>query len=311
MRIASLLPSATELVCAVGAKDELVGVSHECDFPATLDDLPALTRTRLEAPGSSREVHARVQGLVQEVLSLYSVDEDALRRVRPDVIITQDLCDVCAVSRGDVDKALCSLGMEGVTVVNLSPTRLGHVLDDLERVGMALGRSGAAAEARQGLEGRLAAVRRRTADLPRRNVLTLEWIDPLMVGGTWMPELVEIAGGVALLATAGEHAPVLESGVLDSLDPAPDVVLVKPCGFPLARTLDERGVLQELLASRDWPAVHEGQVYLADGNAYFNRPGPRLVESAELLAACVHPEALGDPALRFPGEVTRLDLPVT
>ena len=310
MRVASLLPSATELVCAVGAKDQLVGVSHECDFPQALPGLPLLTSTRLGPPRSSAEIHAEVQGLVRDVLSVYSVEEEALREARPDVIITQDLCDVCAVSRADVDQALCALDMEGVTVVNLSPTRLSHVLDDLERVGAALELSGEAAAARAGLEARLEALRVKAAPLPKRRVLTLEWIDPLMVGGTWMPELIECVGGEALIARAGEHAPIIEPSALAALDPAPDVVLVKPCGFPLAKTLQEEGGLRELLAPLDWPAVREERVYLADGNAYFNRPGPRLVESAELLATCVHPEVFGDPTERFPGEVAVLGLGV-
>ncbi|MCH2106834.1 MAG: ABC transporter substrate-binding protein [Planctomycetes bacterium] len=308
MRVASLLPSATELVCAVGAKEQLVGVSHECDFPGDLGELPSLTSTRLGPPRSSAAIHAEVQGLIQDVLSVYSVEEEALRAARPDVIITQDLCDVCAVSRADVDRALCALDMEGVTVVNLSPTRLEHVLDDLERVGAALDRAEEAAAARAGLEARLEALRERAAPLERRSVLTLEWIDPLMVGGTWMPELIDCVGGEALIARAGEHAPIIEASVLEGLQPAPEVVVVKPCGFPLAKTLQEQGALRELLASLDWPAIRDGRVYLADGNAYFNRPGPRLVESAELLAACVHPEVFGEPEQRFPGEVARLEL---
>ena len=308
MRIASLLPSATELVCAVGAKHELVGVSHECDFPIDLGDLPALTSTRLGAPISSARIHAEVQGLVREVLSIYSVEEQALRAARPDLIITQDLCDVCAVSRSDVDKALCALDMGDVTVLNLSPMRLHEVLDDLDRVGAALNRQEAASLARRALEDRLDSLRERTAGLTKRKVLTLEWINPLMVGGTWMPELIECAGGAALIARAGEHAPIIEASILTDLDPAPDVVVVKPCGFPLTKTLEERGELRDLLGGLDWPAVREGRVYLADGNAYFNRPGPRLVESAEFLAACIHPEVFGDPAELFPGEAIKLEL---
>ena len=308
MRIASLLPSATELVCAVGAQTELVGISHECDFPKDLAELPALTSTRLGAPTSSSGIHAEVQGLVRDVLSIYSVEEAALSAARPDVIITQDLCDVCAVSRTDVDKALCALDMGDVTVVNLSPTRLNDVLDDLIRVGAALNRQEAAAEARRGLETRLQELRDQSARLPKRAVLTLEWIDPLMIGGTWMPELIDCAGGHALIAREGEHAPIIEASILPGVDPAPEVVVVKPCGFPLAKTLQEQDVLRELLSGLDWPAVKNGQVYLADGNAYFNRPGPRLVESAELLACCIHPEVFGDPAQRFPGEAVRLEL---
>lgn len=286
-RVVSLLPSATEIVCAIGAEPLLVGISHECDFPESIRDRPVLTRSRLAASGTSAEIDRAVRALVGDALSIYAVDEARLAELSPDVIVTQDLCAVCAVSLDDVRSAVARLaGRARVEIVSLSPTRLEHVLGDVERVGEVLGRARAARETRRVLEARLAelAARARSA-LTRPRVLSVEWLEPLMLGGTWMPELIELAGGVPLGVRAGEHAPTVDAEEVREL--APDVVLVKPCGFTLERTLRERDVLERTLV----PALPRGaRVYVADGSAFFNRPGPRLVESLEILAACTHPE---------------------
>lgn len=297
MRVASLLPSATEMVCALGMRDALVGVSHECDFPPDVVGLPVLTRSKVALAGRSGRIDRDVRAVLADALAVYDVLVDELDRVRPDVIVTQDLCDVCAVSLADVERAAQELTHPDVRIVNLHPTRLDDVLQDVRRVGEALGRTQAADALVASLGARLDALAARAAVLPTRpHVLTIEWIDPVMIGGTWMPELVAIAGGTALVTQPGDHAPTLDDAALSALDPPPDVVLVKPCGFPLARTLQEADALRERLAAMPWPAVREGRVFVADGNAYFNRPGPRLVESAEILAACVHPDAFADLA---------------
>jgi len=287
LRVVSLLPSATELVCAVGAEAALVGISHECDFPPSIRDRPVLTRSRLEHGGSSAVIDRAVRALVGEALSIYAVDEARLGALAPDVIVTQDLCAVCAVSLDDVRSAVARLARrESVEIVSLSPTRLGDVLADVERVGVALGCAEAAKETRRMLEARIALLSARARAVPSRpRVATVEWLEPLMLGGTWMPELIELAGGVPLGANPGDHAPTVTSEALRAL--APDVVLVKPCGFTLERTLAERDVIERDIV-RALPA--SVRVYAADGSAYFNRPGPRLVESLEILAACVHPE---------------------
>lgn len=293
MRIASLLPSATEIVAAVGARDDLVGVSHECDFPTGVERLPVLTRPRVALPRASGAIDRAVREVLADALAVYEIELDRLREVRPDVVVTQDLCDVCAVSLDDVRRALAELAREDVVVVSLKPGRLGEVWDDVRRVGSALGRADAGARAAIELERRCADLAARTAALDARpSVLTVEWLDPVMVGGTWMPELVAIAGGRALVTEPGQHAPTLSRDELAALDP--DVVLVKPCGFELDRTFEEAALLREVLPWERWRAAREGRVFVADGNAYFNRPGPRLVESAEILAACVHPEACAD-----------------
>jgi iron complex transport system substrate-binding protein len=286
-RVVSLLPSATEIVCAIGAESLLVGISHECDFPASVRDRPVLTRSRLGSGGTSAEIDRAVRALVADALSIYAVDETRLAELSPDVIVTQDLCAVCAVSLDDVRSAVARIARrERVSIVSLSPTRLGDVLDDVERVGAALGRAAAARETRTALEARIAALAARVRGaVLRPRVLSVEWLEPLMLGGTWMPELIELAGGTPLGAAAGEHAPTVTAEQVREL--APDVVLVKPCGFTLERTLRERSVIERALV----PALPRGaRVYVADGSAFFNRPGPRLVESLEILAACTHPE---------------------
>jgi len=305
MRIASLLPSATEMVCAVGARDELVGVSHECDFPAGVEALPILTRPREALPQKSGAIDRAVRDMLRDALAVYEVEVERLREVAPDVVVTQDLCDVCAVSIDDVRSALRELAREDTTIVNLRPTRLADVWEDVRRVGTALGRADEGRRAAAELEQRCATLAERAArESSRPTALTIEWIDPVMVGGTWMPELVELAGGRALVTTPGQHAPTLELEQLAELDP--DVVLIKPCGFKLERTESELELLRTKLPWDRWRAVREGRVFAADGNAFFNRPGPRLVESLEILAACLHPTAFPELIEKHRSNVLRV-----
>lgn len=316
-RVASLLPSATEIICALGAEANLVGVSHECDFPPrATSGKPVLTSTRVRKAPSSAAIDRNVREILRDALAVYDVDVEALERAAPDVIVTQDLCDVCAVSLEDVRRAVLTIARPSVRIVNLHPTRLEEVLRDVLTVGKAIGREREAIRVVAGMRARLGAVRARAAAIPgpRPTVLTIEWLDPVMVGGTWMPELVRIAGGRALVTRPGDHAPTLSQGELARL--APEVVVIKPCGFDLDRTRPEIGAFLDRLRNatgpREWPAVREGRVWIADGNAFFNRPGPRLADSAEILAACIHPgefqdlarsharsfEQLRDPSLR-------------
>jgi iron complex transport system substrate-binding protein len=304
-RIASLLPSATEIVCALGAENDLVGVSHECDFPERVSSLPALTRARLRPVRSSREIDEDVRSIVRDALAVYDVEIDRLREARADIIVTQDLCDVCAVSLDDVQAAVARLGMQGVRIVNLRPMVLEDIWLDIQRVADAVGRTddgqGVVATLRARVDT-IAERARATASRPR--VLTVEWLDPIMIGGMWMPELVERAGGTAMVTRPGEHAPTLSLEALRSLEP--DVVVVKPCGFSLDRTRAELSLLESNLPWREWSCVREGRVFAADGNAYFNRPGPRIVESLEILAGCVHPEAFEDFRHKHRGSAVRI-----
>ncbi|MEZ4375176.1 MAG: ABC transporter substrate-binding protein [Polyangiaceae bacterium] len=289
-RIVSLLPSATEIVCALGAASELVGISHECDFPLEIRDRAVLTSSRIDPHGTSDSIDQAVRGVLQDALSLYAIDEQGLCDARPDVIVTQDLCEVCAVSLHDVRAAVARLAQrDDVRIVSLTPTRLGDVLDDIGRVATAISREGAGAEVRRGLEGRIQAIRDRAAGQNAKpRVVSIEWLEPLMLGGTWMPELIEAAGGVPVGAMAGGPAPTVTLQELAALEP--DVVLVKPCGFSLRRSLEELPLIQRLASA----LPENTRVLLSDGNAFFNRPGPRLVESLEILSACVHPGEFAD-----------------
>ena len=292
MRIASLLPSATEIVCALGARAELVGRSHECDFPPGLEDVAVLTSARVGPLPSSKAIDASVRSVLRDALAIYDIDVEGLRAARPDVIVTQDLCEVCAVSLHDVRAAVARLARQDVAIVNLHPMRLEDIWGDIARAADAIGRCAAGARLVAELRARVADIARRAAMARARpRVVTIEWIAPVMVGGMWMPELIALAGGEALVTRPGQHAPTLDRDALAALDP--EVVLVKPCGFPLQRTVEELGVLREAL-----PSAWRARVFLADGNAFFNRPGPRIVESLEILAACVHPELFEDFAAK-------------
>jgi iron complex transport system substrate-binding protein len=305
VRIVSLLPSATEIVCALGAAAELVGRSHECDYPLGLEDVPVLTSSRVGPLPSSRAIDAAVRDLLKNALAIYDIDGRRLEEARPDVVVTQDLCDVCAVSLDDVRAAVARLVRTNVAIVNLRPTRLGDIWTDILRVGDAIGRAAQAREVVGALQARVSAIAARASTAMRPSVLSVEWIDPVMIGGLWMPELVTFAGGEPLVTKPGEHAEALHMDQLITLDP--DVVLVKPCGFSLERTFEELDVLRDALPKR-WPARRAGRVYAADGNAYFNRPGPRIVESLEIMAACVHPDRFEDFATKHRESVRQLDV---
>lgn len=284
MRIVSLLPSATEHVAAAGGLDQLVGVSHECDFPLGIDHLPRLTKCRASFSRDSLTIDRSIRSLLEKAVAVYEVDVDLLASLRPDIIVTQDLCDVCAVSYDDVCAAARTLGNPDLHIVNLHPTRLADIWSDFAKVAEAVGTDPSPAIA--AMHGRVETVRTRTAGLSRPRVLTIEWLAPVMVGGTWMPELVEIAGGEPLVTRPGQHAPTLPDEAVAALEP--EVVLIKPCGFDIDRTFAERARVQQLAAM-----FPRARTYVADGNAYFNRPGPRIVDSLEILAAAVHPEVFG------------------
>lgn len=305
MRIASLLPSGTEIVCSLGARSELVGRSHECDFPEGVSALPVLSRSRLSNVGSSADVDKDVRRLLAESLSIYEVSVEALAAARPDVIVTQDLCEVCAVSLGDVCRAASEVLGPEVSIVSLRPERLTAIWDDVRRVARATGHAAEGERVATSLVGRVEAISARVpASARRHSVLSIEWLDPVMVGGLWMPELIELAGGLPLVTRPGDHAPTLGATELGLLDP--DVVLVKPCGFTLERALSERRALVQALPWSRWRAVRQGRVFVADGSAYFNRSGPRMVESLEILAACLHPETFADFSRKHAPSACRL-----
>ena len=287
-RIISLLPSSTEIVCALGLRDQLVGVSHECDYPSDVVGLPILTEPKLDPRETSAAIDARVREIVQEGLSVYRIKTDILQDLKPDLIVTQDQCEVCAVSVSEVEHAVQSFLSPDVKVVTLSPQRLGDIWHDIQRFAQAAGQESLAQDLFRGLKKRVWKVEQKTRHLIRPRVACLEWIDPLMAGGNWMPEMVEIAGGSYALASAGDHSPAITWETLVELQP--EVIVLMPCGFTIPQSQTD---LPLLTAHPDWqklPAVQSGRVYIADGNAYFNRPGPRIVESVEMLAEILHPE---------------------
>jgi iron complex transport system substrate-binding protein len=287
-RIVSLIASATEIVAALGFENDLVGRSHECDYPPTVLRLPVCTEPKFNVHGSSYDIDQRVKAILQEAASVYRVHADMLKELQPDVILTQAQCEVCAVSLNDVEQVMCDwLGSRPV-VVSLKPDGLADVWRDVDAVARALGVPDRGKQVIKQLQQRMAAIAARCRDLPRKpTVGCIEWIEPLMASGNWMPELVEMAGGVNLFGIAGQHAPWLTWEELVGRDP--EVLIALPCGFDLPRTRQEMGQLAE---KEEWPglrAVRTGRVFVTDGNQYFNRPGPRLVESLEILAEILHP----------------------
>ena len=299
MRIVSLLPSATEIVCALGLGDQLVGVTHECDFPAAVRGLPKVTRTLIPTDARSREIDGLVRDRLGAGSALYSLDHDALARLAPDLIVTQALCDVCAVAEDEVRAAARALP-SAPRVVNLEPETLAEVLSCIRQVGEAAGCAERADAVVAGLRARVERVASRAAEARTRpRVALLEWLDPPFSSGHWNPELVRLAGGEDGLGREGAKSVALEWPRVIAW--RPEVVLVACCGFTAARTLEETGLLRDVEGWADLPAVRDRRVFVADGAAYFSRPGPRLVESLELLAHVVHPE-LFPPA----GDVQRI-----
>jgi iron complex transport system substrate-binding protein len=277
-RVVSLIASATEIVCALGARDLLVGRSHECDFPPELARLPSLTEPKFLVTGTSYDIDARVKAIVQEGLSVYRVDAERLEALRPDIIVTQDQCDVCAVSLKDVEAALCAWGGRKVEIVSLKPDALADIWEDITKVARALGRERQGKRLVEELKARMASIAEQSgAARTRPRGAMIEWVDPLMAGGNWMPELVQLAGGENLFGVAGQPSPWLDWDEVVAADP--DLILVHPCGFDMARTLEEMPLLEHRSGWRELKAVLRGRIFVADGNQYFNRPGPRIVES--------------------------------
>jgi iron complex transport system substrate-binding protein len=289
-RVVSLLASATEIVCALGFGRNLVGRSHECDFPEPVRVLPVCSAPRIDVETGGRRIDEQVKARLAEALSVYRVDAERLRALRPDLIVTQTLCDVCAVSLKDVEEAIAGMLEAPVRIVSTHAADLAGVFEDVARVGAALDAPDRAAALNDRLRGRLEAVGSRVARISDRpSVACIEWIDPLMAAGNWVPELVEMAGGWNLFGAAGRHSPWMTWEVLREADP--DVIVVMPCGFSLDRARREMAPLAAAHGWRDLRAVRGDRVAVTDGHQYFNRPGPRLAESLEILAEILHPDA--------------------
>jgi len=309
-RIVSLIASSTEIVCALGFGEELVGRSHECDYPEWVKKLPQCTEPKFNIEGSSYEIDQRVKAILQEGLSVYRVFADKLKELKPDVIVTQIQCEVCAVSEKDVEAAVCELVDSRPKIVSLNTNALEDFWEDIMKVARALEAPEKGVELVNHLKARMKSVEDQVkthctlpsppAPLPggeggprrmegvRPRVAFIEWIDPLMSCGNWMPTLIEKAGGLNLFGEAGKHSPWMKWEELKEKDP--DLIVVSPCGYDIPKTREE---MKPLTSRPDWKtlrAVRENRVFFADGNQFFNRPGPRLVESLEMLAEIFHPE---------------------
>ncbi|MEP6888618.1 MAG: cobalamin-binding protein [Nitrospirales bacterium] len=292
MRICSLLPGATEVVAALGLADQLVGISHECDFPPDIRNAPVMVRPVIDQDRmASPDIDRAVTRAVAEHQPLYTLEETLFRNAQPDLVITQNLCHVCAVTPSDVQRAMASLP-HSARILSLNAGSLEDMLHDIERIGDATDKVSESRGLTSALRGRLQSIREQIAladDLP--TVVCIEWLDPLYVAGHWVPEMVSWAGGQHLLSEAGvpSHRITWEQLV----GAAPDILIVMPCGFSIERTMKE---MKRLTAHPDWhrlPAVQRGRFFAVDSGAYFSRPGPRLVDGTEILAALCHPSRFG------------------
>lgn len=305
MRIVSLLPAATEWVCAFGGREDLVGRSHECDVPESVQKLPAVTRPTFEDAGDSAAIDDRVKNQLQDGLSLYEVDLDVLRALQPDLIITQAQCEVCAVSLPQLEAALADWSGATPAILSMEPLSLKEVLNAALRIGRAIDRADAAMAYVARRERQLKALRdaigvdRRTDPETLPTVACIEWMEPLMTGGHWMPDVADMAGGRAVMADKGTPSRYVDWDEVRTTDP--DVLAIMPCGFTLDETARDVHYLTARAGWETLTAVRNNDVYLFNGNAYFNRPGPRLYRSIELLAAALYPTLLDqdDPTIEF------------
>ena len=294
MRIVSLLPSATEIVCALGLDDELEAVTDGCDFPATVRAKPVVSRSRLSVDddASAATVDGAVREAVKDGEPLYALDAALMQRIQPDLILTQDLCRVCAVPTGQVEDALDVLGCHA-EVLSLDPHTVDDVLDDIVRVGEHTGHADDARGVVDDLRRRIAAVEEVARAVAPVRTFPLEWLDPPFSGGHWVPDLVERAGGRPVLCASGEHSVPLRWADVGAA--APEVVVFMPCGYDLAEAAREGAGLADVAELRTTPAWHDGRVWVVDATSYFSRPGPRIVDGLELLAWIMHPQEFPEP----------------
>ena len=283
----TLLPSATEIVCGLGLRERLVGVTHECDYPTNVHNLPRVTRSAIDINASSQDIDAAVREHLQTNKALYTIDVPLLASLRPDLLVTQALCDVCAVSESDVLEALSELPGEP-ELINLEPMTLAEVFETIILVGSAAGCSEIAKIYVRSLSGRVDEVRQAAAEIRQKpRVGFLEWVDPLFNGGHWTPELIEYAGGIDCFGNKHQPSRRIDHATISDADP--DVLILALCGFDETRARQELEVFKQQLDFRALRAAKSGSVYVLDGNSYFSRPGPRLVDALELLFKLLHP----------------------
>lgn len=295
LKIVSLLPSATEILCRLGLEKNLVGISHECDYPESIKTLPQLTRPNLDSSKRGRDIHESLQKLIQQSLSIYEVDTDLLVSLAPDLIVTQDQCHVCAVSKEELEKAVCQLTNFNTQICSLSP----HCLDDIHRdflkVGKATHKEQEAEDLITEFWIQLNRINAKVGtDLPGRpKVLCVEWLEPLMVAGGWIPEIVKLAGGEPLIISKADKFREVSFSEIEAANP--DVIVIFPCGYPISKTIEEFKSSNALHQFSQLRAYQSGKIFICDGNQYFNRPGPRIIDSCEILASLFYPEKFKSP----------------
>lgn len=288
-RIISLLPAATEIVCALGLEGNLVGRSHECDFPESIKNLPICSSAKFIPGANSEEIDRQVKEILTDALSIYQIDKEIIKNLKPDVVITQAQCEVCAVSLKDVEQALSNLLVADTQIISLQPDTLADIFKEINVIATNLGVEERGKQLIEDLEERVDIVRHKLKFFPDKpKVAMIEWLSPMMVAGNWIPELVEIAGGKSVLAENGKYSPFVTWEQI--YDENPEIIVVAPCGFTISRTFQEIDLLLNLPGWRDLDAVKNNRVYIADGNAYFNRSGPRIVDSIEILAEIITPK---------------------
>ncbi len=315
MKIVSLLPSATEIVCALGLEENLVGITHECDFPANISGKPALTASRISHETmSSKEIDHAVRAQLDGHGSIYDLKTDLLAEINPDLIITQELCDVCAVSYKTVEKA-ARMYVADAQVVSLEPNTIADIFDNIKLVGELTNTTEKAAEVVQNLQNRLDKISQQITQtnpqsaIPNPKSFMLEWLEPPFAPGHWVPEQVEIAGGVCLLGKAGERSVTTTYQAI--YESKPDVIVLIPCGYYTSDILRQ---LENTIFPANWreiPAIENNEVWALDATSYFSRPAPRVVDGVEILAKIFHPEIFGEPieseAVRVPRDLIRFE----
>ncbi|OUX31058.1 MAG: cobalamin-binding protein [bacterium TMED264] len=285
MRIVSLIPSGTEIVCALGYHEYLVGISHECDFPLEIRHLPVCTKPRLNADTSSLEIDKSVKSLLLNSLSIYAINENVLKELKPDVIITQSQCDVCAVSLADVELVLQKkIGLDP-KIISLQPQKLSDIWEDINLIAKSLGVAKKGLSLTNQIKNNIENLKSSQNSKIEPTVACVEWITPLMFAGNWVPEMVEIAGGKDLFGRTGMHSDWSTYDMLFKYDP--EKIIFMPCGFNINKTLEEMKIITDMPNWKNLKAVKTENVFITDGNQYFNRPGPRILDSIKILIEIV------------------------
>jgi len=285
-RVLSLLSSTTEIIYALGCGDRLVGRSHECDYPEEVSELPICTIPKFNVEGTSREVDDEVKSLVQSALSIYYINEKLLKELKPDIIFTQSQCEVCAVSVSDVENALKNITGLSSRVISVEPNSVEDIFNDILTIAEILNVRKKGKELVELIKAKIDSTEKIVYQKSSPSVAAIEWIDPLMAAGNWVPQLIRVAGGKNLFGEAGKHSPWMKYN--DLVEQDPEIIIVMPCGYDIKKSLIEIKTLESKKGWGSLKAVRNRNVYITDGNQFFNRPGPRIIESLEILLEIIH-----------------------